>query len=107
MLFGITDIAVMVAIMIFHCFFNPLQDRGPSNVPPEMTELAHMLGAKRFHKLWKVQFPLIVPTIAVGLNLAFMALCFDMVIMNWAKDNKKLWAQSNIIKKVNWLEIKY
>ena len=66
-----------------------------------------MLGATRFQKLWKVQFPFTVPTIAVGLNLAFMALCIDMVIMSWAKDKKKLWARSNIIKKVNWLEIKY
>ena len=134
MLFGITDIAVIFAIMIFAMV--PLiryTIEGLRNVPPEMTESADMSGATRLQKLWKVQFPLALPTMAVGfnqalmfaffmtmiaafigtidlgqelqktlagtvlgknfllgLNVAFMALCFDMVIMKWAKDKKKV-----------------
>jgi ABC-type proline/glycine betaine transport system permease subunit len=134
MLFGITDIAVIFSIMIFAMV--PLiryTIEGLRSVPPEMTESADMSGATRFQKLWKVQLPLALPTMAVGfnqalmfaffmtmiaafigtidlgqelqktlagtvlgknfllgLNVAFMALCFDMVIMKWAKDKKKV-----------------
>ena len=134
MLFGITDIAVIFSIMIYAMV--PLiryTIEGLRSVPPEMTESADMSGATRFQKLWKVQFPLALPTMAVGFNqalmfaffmtmiaafigtidlgqelqktlagtvlgknfllgfnVAFMALCFDMVIMKWAKDKKKV-----------------
>ena len=133
MLFGITDIAVIFAIMIFAMV--PLiryTIEGLRNVPPEMTESADMSGATRSQKLWKVQFPLALPTMAVGfnqalmfaffmtmiaafigtidvgqelqrtlagtdlgknfvlgLNVSFMALTFDMIIMKWSQTRKK------------------
>ena len=134
MLFSITPIAVLFAIMVFAMV--PLiryTIEGLRNVQSEMTESADMSGATRMQKLWSVQFPLALPTMAVGfnqalmfaffmtmiaayigtvdlgqelqrtlagadmgknfvlgLNVAFMALTFDLVIMKWASDKKKL-----------------
>ncbi|MEO0358491.1 MAG: ABC transporter permease subunit, partial [Pseudomonadota bacterium] len=133
MLFSITPIAVLFAIMIFAMV--PLLRytiEGLRNVPGEMTESADMSGATRTQKLWSVQFPLALPTMAVGfnqalmfaffmtmiaayigtvdlgqelqktlagtdlgknfllgLNVAFMALTFDMAIMSWSDKKKR------------------
>lgn len=134
MLFSITPIAVLFAIMIFAMV--PLiryTIEGLRNVPSEMIESADMSGATRLQKLWSVQFPLALPTMAVGfnqalmfaffmtmiaayigtvdlgqelqrtlagtdlgknfvlgLNVAFMALAFDLTIMKWTADKKRL-----------------
>ncbi len=81
MLFGITDIAVIFAIMIFAMV--PLiryTIEGLRNVPNEVTESADMSGANRIQKLWKVQFPLAIPTMAVGFNQALMFAFFMTMI---------------------------
>lgn len=134
MLFGITDIAVVFSILIFAMV--PLTRytiEGLRTVPEEMTEAADMAGATRMQKLWKVQLPLALPTMAVGFNQAIMfaffmviiaafigtqdlgqelqrtlagtdlgknsvlgicvslmALTFDLTILKWANDQKKL-----------------
>ena len=134
MLFGITDIAVIFSILIFAMV--PLiryTIEGLRTVPLEMTEAADMAGATRMQKLWKVQLPLALPTMAVGFNQAIMfaffmviiaafigtqdlgqelqrtlagtdlgknfvlgicvslmALTFDLTILKWANDQKKL-----------------
>ena len=134
MLFSITPIAVLFAIMIFAMV--PLiryTIEGLRNVPNEMTEAADMAGATRLQKLWTVQFPLALPTMAVGfnqalmfaffmtmiaayigtvdlgqelqrtlagtdlgknfvlgLNVAFMALSFDLVINKWATNKRRI-----------------
>lgn len=134
MLFGITDIAVIFSILIFAMV--PLiryTIEGLRTVPPEMTEAADMSGATRMQKLWSVQLPLALPTMAIGFNQAIMfaffmviiaafigtqdlgqelqrtlagtnlgknfvlgicvslmALTFDLTIMKWAADKKKL-----------------
>ena len=134
MLFSITPIAVLFAIMVFAMV--PLiryTIEGLRNVPLEMLESSDMSGATRAQKLWHVQFPLALPTMAVGfnqalmfaffmtmiaayigtvdlgqelqrtlagtdlgknfvlgLNVAFMALSFDLVINKWAADKKKI-----------------
>ncbi|MGC3937641.1 ABC transporter permease [Roseobacter sp. EG26] len=134
MLFGITDIAVIFSILIFAMV--PLTRytiEGLRTVPAEMTEAADMSGATRMQKLWKVQLPLALPTMAVGFNqaimfaffmviiaafigtqdlgqelqrtlagtdlgknfvlgicVALMALTFDLTILKWASDQKKL-----------------
>lgn len=134
MLFSITPIAVLFAIMVFAMV--PLiryTIEGLRAVPEEMTEAADMSGATRLQKLWTVQFPLALPTMAVGfnqalmfaffmtmiaayigtvdlgqelqrtlagtdlgknfvlgLNVAFMALSFDLVINNWAARKKRM-----------------
>lgn len=134
MLFGITDVAVIFSILVFAMV--PLTRytiEGLRNVPEEMTEAADMSGATRFQKLWSVQLPLALPTMAVGFNQAIMfaffmviiaafigtqdlgqelqrtlagtdlgknfvlgicvslmALTFDLTIMKWAADKKRL-----------------
>ena len=81
MLFGITDIAVIFSIVIFATV--PLVRytiEGLRTVPGEMTEAADMSGATRMQKLWKVQLPLALPTMAVGFNQAIMFAFFMVII---------------------------
>jgi len=81
MLFGITDIAIIFSILIFAMV--PLiryTIEGLRTVPPEMAEAADMAGATRMQKLWNVQLPLALPTMAVGFNQA-IRFAFFMVII--------------------------
>ncbi|MFD0860227.1 ABC transporter permease [Roseovarius aquimarinus] len=81
MLFGITDVAVIFSILIFAMV--PLTRytiEGLRTVPPEMLEAADMSGATRHQKLWKVQLPLALPTMAVGFNQAIMFAFFMVII---------------------------
>ena len=81
MLFGISPVTVIVSILIYTMV--PVVRytvEGLRNVPPEMTEAADMVGATRAQKLMKVQLPLAMPTIAVGLNQA-LVFAFFMVII--------------------------
>ncbi|MEP4246578.1 ABC transporter permease [Tateyamaria sp.] len=81
MLFGITDIAVIFSILIFAMV--PLTRytiEGLRTVPEEMTEAADMSGATRMQKLWSVQLPLALPTMAVGFNQAIMFAFFMVII---------------------------
>ncbi|MEP4194846.1 MAG: ABC transporter permease subunit [Aliishimia sp.] len=81
MLFGITDIAVIFSILIFAMV--PLTRytiEGLRTVPAEMTEAADMSGATRMQKLWSVQLPLALPTMAVGFNQAIMFAFFMVII---------------------------
>ena len=81
MLFGVNDVAVVFAILIFTTV--PLTRytiEGLRNVPPEMTEAADMSGATRLQKLWTVQLPLSLPTMAVGFNQAIMFAFFMVII---------------------------
>jgi glycine betaine/proline transport system permease protein len=81
MLFGITDIAVIFSILIFAMV--PLTRytiEGLRTVPEEMTEAADMSGATRLQKLWNVQLPLALPTMAVGFNQAIMFAFFMVII---------------------------
>ena len=81
MLFGITPITVIMSILIYTMV--PVIRyiiEGLRAVPPEIVEAAEMSGATRSQKLWKVQIPLAMPTIAVGLNQA-LVFAFFMVII--------------------------
>ncbi len=81
MLFGITDVAVIFSILVFAMV--PLTRytiEGLRNVPEEMTEAADMSGATRLQKLWSVQLPLALPTMAVGFNQAIMFAFFMVII---------------------------
>ena len=81
MLFGITDVAVIFSILIFAMV--PLTRytiEGLRTVPIEMLEAADMSGATRHQKLWKVQLPLALPTMAVGFNQAIMFAFFMVII---------------------------
>ena len=81
MLFGITDVAVVYAVLIFTTV--PLVRytvEGLRSVPAEMAEAADMAGATRWQKLKNVQFPLALPTMAVGFNQAIMFAFFMVII---------------------------
>lgn len=81
MLFGVNDVAVVFAIVIFTTV--PLiryTIEGLRSVPPEMTEAADMSGATRYQKLFSVQLPLALPTMAVGFNQAIMFAFFMVII---------------------------
>ncbi|MEL7116765.1 MAG: ABC transporter permease subunit [Pseudomonadota bacterium] len=81
MLFGVNDVAVVFAIMIFTTV--PLTRytiEGLRNVPPEIIEAADMSGTTRRQRLWKVEMPLALPTMAVGFNQAIMFAFFMVII---------------------------
>ncbi len=81
MLFGITPITVILSILIYTMV--PViryTIEGLRGVPAEITEAADMSGATTWQKLWKVQFPMAMPTIGVGLNQAFVFAFFMVII---------------------------
>lgn len=81
MLFGVNDVAVIFSILIFAMV--PLTRytvEGLRNVPPELIEASDMAGATRRQKLWNVQLPLALPTMAVGFNQAIMFSFFMVII---------------------------
>jgi len=81
MLFGVNDVAVVFSILIFTVV--PLTRytiEGLRGVPAELTEAADMSGATRSQKLWSVQLPLALPTMAVGFNQAIMFAFFMVII---------------------------
>ncbi|MEO0750637.1 MAG: ABC transporter permease subunit [Pseudomonadota bacterium] len=81
MLFGVSPVTVVLAIVIFTTV--PLTRytiEGLRNVPPEMTEAADMSGATKRQKLLTVQLPLALPTMAVGFNQAIMFAFFMVII---------------------------
>ncbi|SPH18150.1 Glycine betaine transport system permease protein OpuAB [Defluviimonas aquaemixtae] len=81
MLFGVNDVAVVFAILIFATV--PLVRytiEGLRAVPPELTEAADMSGSTRWQKLLNVQLPIALPTMAVGFNQAIMFAFFMVII---------------------------
>ena len=81
MLFGVSDVTVVLSIVIFTTV--PLTRytiEGLRNVPSEMTEAADMSGATKRQKLLGVQIPLALPTMAVGFNQAIMFAFFMVII---------------------------
>jgi glycine betaine/proline transport system permease protein len=81
MLFGITATSVVLSILIFSMV--PLVRytiEGLRNVPEELREAADMSGATRRQKLWNVELPLALPTMAVGFNQAIMFAFFMVII---------------------------
>lgn len=81
MLFGVNDVAVVFAILIFTIV--PLARytiEGLRGVPKELTEAADMSGANQWQKLRTVQIPMALPTMAVGFNQAAMFAFFMVII---------------------------
>ncbi len=81
MLFGVNDVAVICAVVVFGMVpITRYTIEGLRGVPPHIVEAADMSGASRRQKLWKVQLPLAVPTIAVGFNQCVMFSLFMVII---------------------------
>lgn len=81
MLFGVNDVAVVFAIMVFTTV--PLTRytiEGLRSVPSEIVEAAEMSGTTKMQKLLNVQLPLALPTMAVGFNQAIIFAFFMVII---------------------------
>lgn len=81
MLFGVNDVAVIAAVMVFATV--PIiryTIEGLRNIPPEIVESAEMSGGTRRQILWHVKLPLAVPTLVVGANQSIMFALFMVII---------------------------
>lgn len=81
MLFGVNDVAVIAAVMVFATV--PIVRytiEGLRGIPPEIVESAQMSGASRGQLLWHVKLPLAVPTLVVGANQSIMFSLFMVII---------------------------
>ena len=81
MLFGVNDVAVVGAVVLFAAV--PLiryTIEGLVGVPEALIEAADMSGATRVQTLVNVRLPLALPTIMVGLNQSVMFSLFMVII---------------------------
>lgn len=81
MLFGVNDVAVIAAVMVFATV--PIVRytiEGLRGIPPEIVESAQMSGASPGQLLWHVKLPLAVPTLVIGANQSIMFSLFMVII---------------------------
>lgn len=81
MLFGVNDVAVVGAVVLFAAV--PLiryTIEGLRGVPEAQLEAADMAGASRRQALWSVRLPMALPTIMVGVNQSVMFALFMVII---------------------------
>ncbi|HQY42652.1 MAG TPA: ABC transporter permease subunit [Paracoccaceae bacterium] len=81
MLFGVNDVAVVAAVVVFAAV--PIVRytiEGLRNVPPELIEAADMSGATKRQVLWHVRLPMALPTMLVGANQSVMFSLFMVII---------------------------
>jgi glycine betaine/proline transport system permease protein len=81
MLFGVNDVAVIAAVVVFATV--PIVRytvEGLRNVPAEIVESASMSGASRWQRLRHVELPLALPTMVVGANQSVMFSLFMVII---------------------------
>ena len=81
MLFGVNDVAVVAAVVVFAAV--PIiryTIEGLRNVPPELIEAADMSGATKGQVLWHVRLPMALPTMLVGANQSVMFSLFMVII---------------------------
>ena len=81
MLFGVNDVAVIAAVVVFATV--PIiryTIEGIRSVPPEIVEAAKMSGAGSAQLMWHVKLPLAVPVMLVGANQSIMFSLFMVII---------------------------
>ncbi|UWQ90613.1 ABC transporter permease subunit [Rhodobacteraceae bacterium M382] len=81
MLFGVNDVAVIGAVVLFAAV--PLiryTIEGLQQVPETLIEAADMSGGTRMQTLWKVRLPMALPTIMIGVNQSVMFSLFMVII---------------------------
>jgi len=81
MLFRVGDFAAMLAV-IAYCIVPAIRytDHGIRNVPPHLIEAATQSGSTRHQLLWKVQLPIALPEIMLGINQTIMMALSMLVI---------------------------
>mgnify|MGYP001400286051 CR=1 FL=1 len=81
MLFRVGDFAAMLAIVAYAIVpAIRYTDRGIRNVPPHLIEAATQQGCTKRQMLWKVQLPIAVPEIMLGINQTIMMALAMLVI---------------------------
>jgi len=81
MLFRVGDFAAMLAVIAYAIV--PViryTDHGIRNVPPHLIEAATQAGCTRLQMLWKVQMPIAIPEIMLGINQTIMMALAMLVI---------------------------
>jgi len=81
MLFQVGDVSAMIAVIVYA--IAPAiryTDHGIRGVSPELIEAARATGCSRRQILWKVQIPLALPEIMLGLNQTIM-LAISMLVI--------------------------
>lgn len=81
MLFGVSDVAVLAAVMVFAGV--PLVRytiEGLTSIPPETLEAGQMNGATHWQALRHIRLPLAFPTILIGFNQSVMFALFMVII---------------------------
>ncbi len=81
MLFGVSDISVIGAVILFATV--PVLRytiEGLRGVPASITEAANMSGASMHQVLWHVQMPVALPTIMTGVNQSILFALFMVII---------------------------
>lgn len=81
MLFRVGDFAAMLAV-IAYCIVPAIRytDHGIRNVPPHLIEASRQAGCTRSQMLWKVQLPIALPEIMLGINQTIMMALSMLVI---------------------------
>jgi len=81
MLFRVGDFAAMLAV-IAYCIVPAIRytDHGIRNVPPHLIEAATQTGCTHRQLLWKVQLPIALPEIMLGINQTIMMALSMLVI---------------------------
>lgn len=81
MLFGVNDVAVVFAVIVFGAVpMTRYTIEGLRGVPPALQEAADMSGATRRQKLWSVELPMAFPVIMTGVNQTVLFSLFMVII---------------------------
>ena len=81
MLFRVGDFSAMIAIVAYAVApAIRYTDHGIRQVPPDLTEAARAMGCTQRQVLWRVQLPLALPEIMLGINQTVMMVLAMVII---------------------------